>query len=171
MFCPIFSACNQEKCELCQQSTLNLNREIYTHTDHIFYFWVHMCVFTIELRLVSPPGWRPISASLLASSTLLTPQFGATFPLQRIWTFILQTTYVKTQHTRWASQDNINKTDGNIYGDKDRWQGEKSTFAVQSLPYNAPQQRATVITEGRNLIIVNVELMGNIYTETLICSL
>lgn len=112
-----------------QQSTLNLNRDIYTHTHRIFYFWkVHMCVFTIELSLVSPPGWRPISASLLASSTLLTPQFGATFPLQRIWTFILQTTDVKTQHTRWASQDNINKTDGYFYGDQDGRQKERKVL-------------------------------------------
>lgn len=48
---------------------------------------------------------------------------------------------------------------------------EKNTFAVQSLTYDAPQQRATVVTEGGNFIIVNAELMGNVYTETLICTL
>lgn len=69
----------------------------------------------------------------------------------------------------------MNKTDGWISEEqgvvKKKKKKEMSTFAVQSLPYEAPQQRATVVTEGRNLIIVDVELMGNVYTETLICRL
>lgn len=37
------------------------------------------------------PGWRPIPARVLASSTAFTPQLGATFAWQRMCTFILQT--------------------------------------------------------------------------------
>lgn len=54
-------------------------------------FWKKISLCTTELRLEIPSACRPISASLLASSTLLTPQLGATLPLQRMWTFILQT--------------------------------------------------------------------------------
>lgn len=54
-------------------------------------FWKKISLCTTELRLAIPSACRPISASLLASSTLLTPQLGATLPLQRMWTFILQT--------------------------------------------------------------------------------
>lgn len=46
---------------------------------------------TNELRLEIPSACSPISASLLASSRLLTPQLGATLVLQRMWTFILHT--------------------------------------------------------------------------------
>lgn len=46
---------------------------------------------TIELRFEIPSACRPISASLLASSRLLTPQLGATLVLQRMCTFILHT--------------------------------------------------------------------------------
>lgn len=47
-------------------------------------------VCTWEWRLLSLPGSKPISANLLASSALFTPQLGATFCSQRMCTFILQ---------------------------------------------------------------------------------
>ena len=41
------------------------------------------------------------------------------------------------------------------------------TFTVQSLSDNSPQQRATVVTEGGRLVVVDVELMRNINAEAL----
>ena len=68
---------------------------VFDGVCEIVYVYDDVCVLTRlltrELRLDMPPGCSPISASLLASSTLFTPQLGATLPLQRMWTFILQT--------------------------------------------------------------------------------
>lgn len=41
------------------------------------------------------------------------------------------------------------------------------TFALQALPHEAPQQGATVVTEGGNLVVVDAELVGHINTEPL----
>lgn len=64
------------------------------------------CLHTNVLRFASPPAWRPISASVLASSTLFTPQLGATLPLQRMWTFILQT--VKSEKMKKEKKEGVN---------------------------------------------------------------
>lgn len=41
------------------------------------------------------------------------------------------------------------------------------TFALQALPHEAPQQGATVVTEGGDLVVVDAELMGHVNTEPL----
>lgn len=41
------------------------------------------------------------------------------------------------------------------------------TFALQALPHEAPQQGATVVTEGGDLVVVDTELMGHVNTEPL----
>lgn len=41
------------------------------------------------------------------------------------------------------------------------------TFALQALPHEAPQQGATVVTEGGHLVVVDAELMGHVNAEPL----
>ncbi len=41
------------------------------------------------------------------------------------------------------------------------------TFALQALPHEAPQQGATVVAEGGDLVVVDTELMGHVNTEPL----
>lgn len=41
------------------------------------------------------------------------------------------------------------------------------TFALQALPHEAPQQGATVVTEGGDLVVVDTELVGHVNTEPL----
>lgn len=41
------------------------------------------------------------------------------------------------------------------------------TLALQALPHQAPQQGAAVVAEGRDLVVVNTELVGHVNTEPL----
>lgn len=112
---------------------------------------------TTELRFVIPPACRPISARPLASSTLFTPQLGAMFPLQRMWTFILhtgqgarnaggRTEWVRQKSTRW-------------------WLGAAPTFTLQPLLDDPPQQRTAVVAEGGRLVVVDAELVRDVDAE------
>jgi len=41
------------------------------------------------------------------------------------------------------------------------------TFALQALPHEAPEQRAAVVTECGDLVVVDAELVGHVNTEPL----
>lgn len=48
-----------------------------------------------------------------------------------------------------------------------RWGMELLTFALQTLPQEAPEQGATVIAEGGDLVVVDTELVGHVDAEPL----
>lgn len=130
-------------------------------------FWKPLSLHTTELRLDSPPACSPISASLLANSTLLTPQFGATFPLQRMWTFILQTE--ERNHRQIALS--ILRTMQDKLEHLRSWEMNIDmllTFAVEPLPDYPPQQWATVVTESGWFVVVDVELVRDVDAKTLV---
>lgn len=39
---------------------------------------------------------------------------------------------------------------------------------MEALPDEPPEKRSAVVAEGGDLIVVHAELVGNVYTETLI---
>ena len=41
------------------------------------------------------------------------------------------------------------------------------TLALQALLHQAPEQRATVVAEGGDLVVVDAELVGHVHTEPL----
>lgn len=118
---------------------------------------------TIELRFEIPSACRPISASLLASSRLLTPQLGATLVLQRMCTFILHT-------------DESDKRRGESLFRHRRarcWPPilRPLTFTVQPLLDYPPQQRSAVVAESGRLVVVDVELVRDVDAEPLVYGL
>lgn len=46
-------------------------------------------------------------------------------------------------------------------------QDQRLTFALQTLPQEAPEQGAAVVAEGGNLVVVDPELVGHVDTEPL----
>lgn len=41
------------------------------------------------------------------------------------------------------------------------------TFALQTLPHEAPQQGSTMVAEGGDLVVVDAELVGHVHTKAL----
>lgn len=114
---------------------------------------------TTELRFVIPPACRPISARPLASSTLFTPQLGAMFPLQRMWTFILHTAEGEKRRQNECGK----KSPTWWFGAAALVQGP--TFALQPLLDDPPQQRPAVVAEGGRLVVVDAELVWEVDAE------
>lgn len=51
----------------------------------------------------------------------------------------------------------------------DGWLTEcRLTFAVEALSDKPPKEGAAVVAEGGNLVVVHAELVGDVYTETLV---
>lgn len=44
---------------------------------------------------------------------------------------------------------------------------KRLTFTLQALPQEAPEQGPTVVTERRDLVVVDPELVGHVDTEPL----
>lgn len=86
------------------------------------------------------PGWRPIPARVLASSTAFTPQFGATFAWHRMCTFILHTGGKRRRDPHWERS--------RVHGgcEKELWEPER-LWARNCTGWTMPFSHQTKLTQ------------------------